>query len=110
MGMTKFHTFRHPSIFDELKRLFAGAVLVVLQELRANFIVCPKEIEARIANPRGSKGHHIGKSAARIKEAARENNDCAIIRAIFQTHDQMAIGGVLSKHGTKAQGGSIDQG
>ena len=110
MRMREIDALGLPRIFYEDEWLFAATVLVVFEELFANFVIIAEQIQASIADPRCAEGHDIGKGAAGIQEAAGQDDDSTIGGAILEAHDEVAVGRILREHGAEAEGGGIDEG
>src|SRR5580692_4993114 len=77
----------------ESKRLFPVSVLVCLHEFFADLIVVAAEkTEARVTPPRHLEGHDVSERPARIQERPGQDDNHAIGGAVFQAHDQVAVG------------------
>jgi hypothetical protein len=110
MRMGEVHPGRFPGILHVHERLIAYTVLIILEELFADFVVGAKKIQASFADPGRTEGHEVGKGPAGIQEAARQDNDGAVIGFVLDVHDDVAVGHVFREHGAETESGSVDKG
>src|SRR5208337_1809964 len=109
-GMGELDALWFPRIFYEDEGLFPFSTAVIRKQHLADLVILAKKIQARFANPGRTKSHEIGKGPAGIQKAASQDEYDAIVGAVLEPHDEVAVRGIFGQHGAKAESGSVHQG